>query len=112
MDPADYDSAFPAAVDTSVDPNAPAYFDPEWLEDVVWVAQRVNKHSITNKWLTVDSTRSFEMLMKEKSAMTTQQCRILVRGAARLPLQPCLSRGRSLGLLGRAVRPCHERVEA
>jgi hypothetical protein len=73
------------------------YFDPEWLEDVVWVAQRVNKHSLTNKWLLVDESRCFELLMKEHKAVTTQQCRILVKGAAHLPLQ--LSCGTSVQFL-------------
>ena len=94
---ADADAALGAGVDTTTDPNAPAFFDPEWLEDVVWVTQRVNKHSLTNKWLTVDSSRCFELLMKERSAMTAQQCRILVRGAAHLPLQ--LSSGTSVQFL-------------
>jgi hypothetical protein len=86
-------------MDDTSGPNCqpPNYFDPEWLEDVLWVATRVNRHSVTNKWLTVDETRWFELVMKERKALTTQQCRILVKGAPHLPLQ--LSTGSSVQFL-------------
>lgn len=55
--------------------------------NVVFIVARVNKHSVFNKWLTIDETANFLFQQKEKKAYTSQQCRIVVKGAKHFPLQ-------------------------
>lgn len=57
------------------------------LSDVVFAPEKVSHHTFFNSWIVEDETRNFAFLRKEKKAVVTFQCRIIVKGAKHIQMQ-------------------------
>lgn len=57
------------------------------LSHLEFCLKHVNKHTLMNRWIAVEQSAHFVLEQKEKKAVVTKQCRIIVAGAKHWVLQ-------------------------